>query len=102
MQIPDDERAQSAEREHRAPSDVGDDECSEECGDWQARHYDDVHAASQLPRAPGGTNSVIVEYPTTFSAPSPTPMMKRNRVRTVIEGEKAEAMAASPKIARLA
>ena len=57
---------------------------------------------SQLPRAPGGTNSVIVEYPTTFSAPSPTPMMKRNRVSTVIEGAKAEAMAASPKMARLA
>src|SRR5438046_1846709 len=57
---------------------------------------------SQLPRAPEGTNSVIVEDPTTFSASSPHPMTNRNRVSTVIEGEKAEAMAASPKIARLA
>src|SRR6202158_3327205 len=57
---------------------------------------------SHLPRACGGTNSVMVEYPTTFSAPSPTPMTKRSRVSTAIEGAKAEAMDARPKMARLA
>ena len=44
---------------------------------------------SHLPRVCGGTNSVIVEYPTTFSAPRPTPVTKRSRVSTAIEGAKA-------------
>jgi len=47
-QVPDDQRTQSAEREHGAPAEARDDERSEECGDWQARHNDDVHAAKPL------------------------------------------------------
>ena len=35
-----------------------------------------VMKPSHLPRDCGGTNSVSVEYPTTFSAPSPNPMIE--------------------------
>src|SRR5579864_5505408 len=57
---------------------------------------------SHLPRACGGMNSVSVEYPTTFSAPSPTPIINRSKISTPIEGANAAATDASPKIARLA
>src|SRR5580704_4067426 len=35
---------------------------------------------SHLPRLLAGTNSVMVEYPTTFSAPSPKPITKRQAI----------------------
>lgn len=57
---------------------------------------------SHFPRACGGTNSVIVAYPTTFSAPSPAPITNRSKISAVIEGAKAAAMEARPKIARFA
>src|SRR5580700_5515187 len=44
---------------------------------------------NHLPRACGGMNSVSVEYPTTFSAPSPTPMINRSKISTPMEGAKA-------------
>ena len=47
-QIPNDQRTQSAEREHGAPAEVRDDERSEECGDGQAAHHDDIHVAKPL------------------------------------------------------
>ncbi len=57
---------------------------------------------SHFPRACGGTNSVIVAYPTTFSAPSPTPITNLSKISTLIEGENVAAIEASPKIARFA
>ncbi len=57
---------------------------------------------THLPRACGGTNSVIVENPATISAPSPSPMRPRRRISTFIEGAKAEAIEARPKMTKLA
>ena len=61
-----------------------------------------VTIASHLPRARAGANSVIVEYPTTFSAPRPIPMMKRSAISHAMFGAKAAAIAARPKISRFA
>src|SRR5580704_14631835 len=59
-----------------------------------------VMKPSHLPRDCGGTNSVSVEYPTTFSAPSPNPMMHWIKIKTCMEGAKAATMDANPKMAR--
>src|SRR6202166_225699 len=59
-------------------------------------------SASHLPRARAGANSVIVEYPTTFSAPKPMPMTNRITTSHAIDGANAAQSAAKPKISRFA
>src|SRR5580658_1756399 len=56
---------------------------------------------SHLPRTAGGTNSVSVAYPTTISAPRPTPVTKRIAISACIVGAKAAAIDARPNSARL-
>jgi hypothetical protein len=56
---------------------------------------------SHLPRLRAGTNSVIVEYPTTFSAPRPTPITKRQAIRKAMFGANAAARDAMPKRTKL-
>ena len=56
---------------------------------------------SQRPRVCGGTNSVMVEYPTTISAPNPRPCTKRQMISCGMSWAKAAASEARPKIKRL-
>ncbi len=57
---------------------------------------------THFPRACGGTNSVMAAKPTTSSAPSPKPMTPRSKISANIDGAKAAAMEATPKMIRLA
>src|ERR1700681_3157525 len=56
---------------------------------------------SHMPRVRAGTNSVMVEYPTTLSAPNPKPMMKRHAISTIMFGANAAANDASPNTSKL-
>ena len=58
-------------------------------------------AEPHRPRCSGGTNSESVTYPTTISAPSPTPMTNRAAMSQSIDGAAAPASEAKPKISRL-
>ena len=48
-----------------------------------------------------GKNSVMMEYPTTFSAPRPSPITKRSAMRDSMFGANAEASDARPNRVRL-
>ncbi len=56
--IPDGERADAAEHEHRAPAECGNQEQADEAGDRQPGHDEHGHQALQPAREAGGANSV--------------------------------------------